>query len=89
MKVADQISDSGLCSLLTGTASRFFYYDELESSATLKLYTDAAPSVGFGGYLMVSGLLVHGQMKCYLYLLIPRQLLCGVVPYRDSLYFVG
>ncbi len=27
----------------------FFYYDELESSATLKLYTDAAPSVGFGG----------------------------------------
>ncbi len=48
MKVADQISDSGLCSLLTGT---FFYYDELESSATLKLYTDGAPSVGFGGVL--------------------------------------
>ncbi len=46
MKVADQISDSGLCSLLTGTA---FSFSIMMSSATLKLYTDAAPSVGFGG----------------------------------------
>lgn len=27
----------------------FFHHDDLESSAALKLYTDAAPSVGFGG----------------------------------------
>ncbi len=35
--------------LINWNGISFFYYDELESSATLKLYTDAAPSVGFGG----------------------------------------
>ncbi len=35
--------------LINWNGISFFYYDELEFSATLKLYTDAAPSVGFGG----------------------------------------
>lgn len=54
----------------------FFYNDDLESSIALKLYTDAAPSIGFGGGLMVNGSLAHGLMSCYLYLITSCQLLC-------------
>lgn len=54
----------------------FFHYDNLESSAALKLYTDAAPSVGFGGFSMVIGLLVNGQRSCYPCLIITCPPLC-------------
>ena len=37
-----------LCTKWNGIS--FFYNDEVETSAALEFYTDAAPSVGFGGY---------------------------------------
>ena len=39
---------SALCNNWNGIS--FFYQDTLESSVDLGFYTDAAPSIGFGGY---------------------------------------
>lgn len=39
---------SRLCDNWNGIS--FFYNDQIETSATLKFFTDAAPSIGFGGF---------------------------------------
>ena len=53
----------------------FFYNDNTESSLAIKLFTDAAPSMGFGGFFNNQWLLTHGQKNCHLcqpvFLLLP------------------
>ena len=41
----------------------YFYNDLVESSDSFQFFTDVAPSVGFGGFTIMNGLQMSGQLK--------------------------